>query len=89
MCQGKERCEYYLDNLMRKKENNETSKKDEDTIGDLKVVQEMYARGYEFEPIDLYRAKAPLTCQPAVREALKTTSRVIAPKASGYSACPS
>ena len=58
MCQGKERCEYYLDNLMRKKENNETSKKDEDTIGDLKVVQEMYARGYEFEPIDLYRAKA-------------------------------
>ena len=26
--------------------------------GDMKIVQEMYARGFEFEPIDIYRAKA-------------------------------
>lgn len=25
---------------------------------DLRIVQEMYARGYEFLPIDIYRAKA-------------------------------
>lgn len=58
MCKGKERCEYYLNELMKRKSNNEASKKDEDTISDLKIVQEMYARGYEFMPIDLYRAKA-------------------------------
>ncbi len=25
---------------------------------DMKIVQEMYARGFEFEPIDIYNAKA-------------------------------
>ena len=25
---------------------------------DMKIVQEMYARGFEFMPIDIYRAKA-------------------------------
>lgn len=25
---------------------------------DMKIVQEMYARGFEFVPVDLYKAKA-------------------------------
>ena len=25
---------------------------------DMKIVQEMYARGFEFVPIDIYKAKA-------------------------------
>ena len=34
------------------------SKKEQDSIRDMRIVQEMYARGLEFMPIDLYRAKA-------------------------------
>ena len=34
------------------------SKKEQEMIKDMKIVQEMYARGFQFEPIDIYRAKA-------------------------------
>ena len=34
------------------------SKKEQDTYKDMKIVQEMYARGFEFLPVDLYAAKA-------------------------------
>ena len=33
------------------------SKKELDTLKDMRIVQEMYARGFEFVPIDLYTAK--------------------------------
>ena len=33
-------------------------RKDEDSLGDMKIVQEMYARGFEFLPLDIYTAKA-------------------------------
>lgn len=58
MCRGREKLEYYMADLKRKKANHEITKKDEDALGDMKVVQEMYARGFEFMPIDIYRAKA-------------------------------
>ena len=58
MCRGREKMEYYMSELKRKKANHEASKKDEDSLGDMKVVQEMYARGFEFLPIDIYTAKA-------------------------------
>ena len=58
MCRGKEKLEYYMADLKRKKANHEIAKKDEDALGDMKVVQEMYARGFEFMPIDIYKAKA-------------------------------
>ncbi|MCR5768108.1 MAG: PolC-type DNA polymerase III [Lachnospiraceae bacterium] len=32
--------------------------KDIEELEDMKIVQEMYARGYDFMPIDIYRAKA-------------------------------
>ncbi|MCM1246370.1 MAG: PolC-type DNA polymerase III [Roseburia sp.] len=56
MCQGKEK----LEALMRdyKRRSNELSKKEQDSLGDMKIVQEMYARGFEFMPIDIFRAKA-------------------------------
>ncbi|MFW5647168.1 MAG: PolC-type DNA polymerase III, partial [Acetivibrio ethanolgignens] len=56
MCQGREKLEYYLADFKRR--SNELSKKEQDTVKDMKIVQEMYARGFEFMPIDLYRAKA-------------------------------
>ena len=34
------------------------SKAEQDTLRDMRIVQEMYARGFEFMPIDIYRAKA-------------------------------
>ncbi|MCI5856100.1 MAG: PolC-type DNA polymerase III [Agathobacter sp.] len=54
MCQGKERLNNYLDEY-KKMEN--PSKKDQDTIRDMRIVQEMYARGFDFMPIDVYRAQ--------------------------------
>ncbi len=44
--------------LKRKKADNTASPKDEAALGDMKIVQEMYARGFEFLPIDIYTAKA-------------------------------
>jgi len=32
--------------------------KEQDTLRDMRIVQEMYARGYDFMPIDIFRAKA-------------------------------
>ena len=56
MCQGKERLEHHMHEYERRKD--ELSKKEQDTYKDMRIVQEMYARGFEFLPIDLYKAKA-------------------------------
>ncbi|BCN31479.1 PolC-type DNA polymerase III [Anaeromicropila herbilytica] len=56
MCLGKERLEYYMNDY--KKRSNELTKKEQDTLKDMKIVQEMYARGFEFTQIDIYRAHA-------------------------------
>ena len=39
---------------------DQLSKKEQDVLKDMKIVQEMYARGFEFVPIDIYRAKAKM-----------------------------
>lgn len=56
MCQGKEKLEYFMDDYEKRKDT--LSKKEQDTYRDMKIVQEMYARGFEFLPIDLYKANA-------------------------------
>ena len=56
MCLGRERLEYYLEDYKKRKDT--LSKKEQDTLRDMRVVQEMYARGYEFMPVDLYKAQA-------------------------------
>lgn len=56
MCMGRERLEYYMDEYRKRWDT--LSKKEQDTYKDMKIVQEMYARGYEFVPVDLYKAKA-------------------------------
>ena len=56
MCQGKEKLEATMRDY--KKRYNELSKKELDSYNDMKIVQEMYARGFEFMPIDIFRAKA-------------------------------
>lgn len=56
MCQGKEKLEYFMDDYEKRKDT--LSKKEQDTYKDMKIVQEMYARGFEFVPIDIYKANA-------------------------------
>lgn len=56
MCLGKERLEYHLSDY--KKRSNELTNKEQDTLKDMRIVQEMYARGFEFVPIDIFTAKA-------------------------------
>ena len=58
MCLGQERLEYHLKDYKKRNAQNLLSKKEEDALKDMKIVQEMYARGFDFEPIDIYRAQA-------------------------------
>ncbi|MGL4344865.1 MAG: PolC-type DNA polymerase III [Cellulosilyticaceae bacterium] len=52
MCQGKERLEYHMKELTSKGKENQSAK-EQDTIKDMRIVQEMYARGFTFLPIEL------------------------------------
>ena len=58
MCQGKDKLNYYMKDY--KKRSDTLTKKEQDVMKDMKIVQEMYARGLEFMPIDIYRAKAKM-----------------------------
>ena len=59
MCQGKDKLNYYMKDY--KKRSDTLTKKEQDVMKDMKIVQEMYARGLEFMPIDIYRAKAKMS----------------------------
>lgn len=56
MCLGKERLEEHMADYKRR--SNTLTKKEQDTFKDMRIVQEMYARGFTFLPIDIYTAKA-------------------------------
>jgi len=56
MCQGREHLEAVMADFKRR--FNTLSKKEQDTYKDMRIVQEMYARGFSFVPIDIYKAKA-------------------------------
>ena len=58
MGQGKEKLLYHMKEYKRRAELNQLSKKDQDTLKDMKNVLEMYARGFEFLPIDIYNSTA-------------------------------
>ena len=55
MCLGQERLERYLKDLKSRKDS--LSNKEVDNLRDGRIVQEMYARGFEFLPIDLYKSE--------------------------------
>ena len=54
MCQGKQHLENVIADYKRRSDS--LSKKEQDTMKDMKIVQEMYARGYEFWPLDIFKA---------------------------------
>ena len=55
MCQGKAALDRHIKNY---KANPNLSQKEESTLKDMRIVQEMYARGFEFLPVDLYKSHA-------------------------------
>ena len=55
MCQGKDKLEAYMHDYEARKDS--LSKKEQDTYKDMRLVQEMYARGFEFLPLDIYKSK--------------------------------
>ena len=58
MCQG----QAHLESIMAdyKKRSDTLSNKEKDAYGDMKIVQEMYARGFDFVPIDIFKAQSRL-----------------------------
>jgi DNA polymerase-3 subunit alpha (Gram-positive type) len=56
MCLGREVLEMHIADYKRR--SNILTKKEQDTFKDMRIVQEMYARGFQFLPIDIYNAKA-------------------------------
>ena len=58
MAMGRERLEYYINDYKAKKADGTISNVEDDELKDMRIVQEMYARGYEFWPLDIYKAKA-------------------------------
>ena len=55
MCQGKEKLEGYMHEYEKRKD--ELSKKEQDTYKDMRLLQEMYDRGFEFLPLDIYKSE--------------------------------
>ena len=56
MCQGQAHLEKNLADYKRRADT--LSKKELDSLRDMKIVQEMYARGFEFEQLDIFRAQS-------------------------------
>ena len=55
MCLGRSKLEYHMEEISK---SDDLKNKDKDSLKDMKLVLEMYARGYEFHPIDIYKADA-------------------------------
>ena len=58
MCMGKEELLRQMDIIKGRIERRQATPKDEDYLKYMYNVLEMHARGFEFMPIDIYRAKA-------------------------------
>ena len=56
MCLGEDRLLMHMKDYEKRMDT--LSKKEQDEYKDMKVVREMYARGFEFMPIDIYQAQA-------------------------------
>ncbi|MCR4797650.1 MAG: PolC-type DNA polymerase III [Lachnospiraceae bacterium] len=58
MCRGKATVEAHLTELDRQSKERKLSAKENDLYRDLRIVHEMYARGFAFLPMDLYESDA-------------------------------
>lgn len=60
MCQGEKKLHYYLDDLRKRKDS--LSAKEQAELKDMRIVEEMYARGFEFHTMDIFVAD-PSACK--------------------------
>ena len=58
MAMGRDKLEYFINDYKNKKAAGTISNTEDEELKDMRIVQEMYARGYDFMPVDLYTAKA-------------------------------
>ena len=60
MCRGKEVLKEEITKYRKMADdpNMKMTSKQENTLKDLKIAEEMYARGFEFMPIDIFKARA-------------------------------
>lgn len=60
MCMGKEVLKDNLAKMKAKMDDSsvKTTAKDDNLLRDMRIVEEMYARGFDFVPIDVYKAGA-------------------------------
>ena len=58
MCFGPEILAKHLKQLRNPEGGRSLENKEEDRLRDMRIVEEMYARGFRFVPIDIYKAKA-------------------------------
>lgn len=58
MCMGRNKLEQFLEDYKTRNKQKLLSPKEEDTLKDMRIVQEMYARGFSFMPIDLFKVRA-------------------------------
>jgi DNA polymerase-3 subunit alpha (Gram-positive type) len=58
MCQGKSHLESIMENFKLKADS--LTKKEQDMLKDMRIVQEMYARGFQFVKLDIFKAHARL-----------------------------
>jgi DNA polymerase-3 subunit alpha (Gram-positive type) len=58
MAMGKDKLEYFIADYKARKADGKLTNAEEEELKDMRIVQEMYARGFEFTPIELYTAKA-------------------------------
>ncbi len=56
MCQGQAHLLATIEDYQRRR--NSLTPKEQETLDDMAIVREMYARGYEFLPIDIYQAES-------------------------------
>lgn len=58
MCNGLRQLELAISDYKARNGRDELTAKEKETYDDMLVVREMYARGFDFEPIDILRADA-------------------------------
>lgn len=56
MCMGRQKLEHNISEYRKK--GDAATAKEADSLRDMRVAQEMYARGFSFAPIDIYEAEA-------------------------------
>jgi len=55
MCRGRDKLEFYMKEINSKSKEERTGA-EEDAMREMRMAQEMYARGFEFWPLDIYQA---------------------------------